>query len=602
MVLGAGIYVNRPSFETLYVGLERSDVTQISIALAEANIDFNVGADGGSIQVPVGMTGKARLLLAERGLPSSANAGYELFDNVGSLGLTSFMQEVTRVRALEGEIGRTIQQISGIAAARVHIVMPERGSFRKADQNPTASVMIRASATVGRNAAASIRHLVASSVPGLDVDDVTVLDSTGQLLASGDDPANSALNQSLGVVQNVQTELEKKIDNALAPFLGMDNFRTSVTARLNTDTQQIQETVFDPESRVERSTRVTKEEQKSSQQQPDNAATVQQNIPQAAPRGGAGPQSSDQAEKKEEQTNYEINSKTIATVKNSYTVERLSIAVVVNRGRLAAMVGEPVDQAKIDAYLQEMQKIVSSAAGIDANRGDVVTLNAMDFVETQLLDQAVLGSGYHGDADAQSWRHHQRARLRRRRLPGGLDGHAAAGSAARPWRKLPASSPRRIRRSRTARFLPGRQPVPVAPSWTASAPTSASTAPTICSAWAKTQAPSTVASRKDRKGALHAWSRSAKSAPQRSCANGLSRKPPDHTQKSSDSDKSRRIGGIFRCRRRCGCSALAVVSRANIVRVSAVAGHRPLKSTVRIVVPSPESRVRARDCNTLTRS
>lgn len=393
MVLGAGIYVNRPSFETLYVGLERSDVTQISIALAEANIDFNVGADGGSIQVPVGMTGKSRLLLAERGLPSSANAGYELFDNVGSLGLTSFMQEVTRVRALEGEIGRTIQQISGIAAARVHIVMPERGSFRKADQNPTASVMIRASATVGRNAAASIRHLVASSVPGLDFDDVTILDSTGQLLASGDDPANSALNQSLGVVQNVQTELEKKIDNALAPFLGMDNFRTSVTARLNTDTQQIQETMFDPESRVERSTRVTKEEQKSSQQQPDNAATVQQNIPQAAPRGGAGPQSNDQAEKKEEQTNYEINSKTIATVKNSYTVERLSIAVVVNRGRLAAMVGEPVDQAKIDAYLQEMQKIVSSAAGIDANRGDVVTLNAMDFVETQLLDQAIAGPG-----------------------------------------------------------------------------------------------------------------------------------------------------------------------------------------------------------------
>ncbi|WP_018234836.1 flagellar basal-body MS-ring/collar protein FliF [Ensifer sp. BR816] len=392
-VLGAAIYVNKPAFETLYVGLERSDVTQISIALAEANLDFEVGADGGSIQVPVGMTGKARLLLAERGLPSSANAGYELFDNVGSLGLTSFMQEVTRVRALEGEIARTIQQISGIAAARVHIVMPERGSFRKAEQTPTASVMIRASATIGRGAASSIRHLVASSVPGLDVDDVTILDSTGQLLASGDDPANSALNQSLGVVQNVQTDLEKKIDNALAPFLGMDNFRTSVTASLNTDAQQIQETVFDPESRVERSTRVIKEEQKSSQQQPDNAATVQQNVPQAAPRGGAGQQSSDEAEKKEEQTNYEINSKTIATVKNSYSIERLSIAVVVNRGRLAAMVGEGADQAKIDAYLQDMQKIVASAAGVDPNRGDVVTLNAMDFVETQLLDQPVAGPG-----------------------------------------------------------------------------------------------------------------------------------------------------------------------------------------------------------------
>ncbi|OBZ96531.1 flagellar M-ring protein FliF [Pararhizobium polonicum] len=394
MVLAAGLYVNKPSYETLYVGLESSDLNQISIALAEANINFAVGTDGKSLQVPVGMTGKARLYLAERGLPNSANAGYELFDNVGSLGLTSFMQEVTRVRALEGEIARTIQQISGISAARVHIVMADRGSFRRAEQKPTASVMIRASANIGRSAAGSIRHLVASSVPGLGIDDVTVLDSAGQLLASGDDPSNSAMNQSLGIVQNVQREIENNIDKALTPFLGMDNFRSSVTAKLNTDTQQIQETVFDPESRVERSTRVTKEQQKSSQQQPDNAATVQQNVPQAAPAGGTtGPQSNDQTEKKEEQTNYEINSKTVATVKSSYTLEKLSVAVVVNRGRVAAMIGEGADQAKIDAYIQEMQKIVASAVGLDPARGDMITLTAMDFVNTQLLDEAVAGPG-----------------------------------------------------------------------------------------------------------------------------------------------------------------------------------------------------------------
>ncbi|WP_075292473.1 flagellar basal-body MS-ring/collar protein FliF [Pararhizobium arenae] len=391
IVLAAGLYVNKPAYETLYVGLETSDLNQVSVALAEANMDFEVGGDGSSIQVPVGMTGKARLYLAERGLPNSANAGYELFDKVGSLGLTSFMQEVTRVRALEGEIARTIQQISGISAARVHIVMADRGSFRKAEQKPTASVMIRASATIGRNAAASIRHLVASSVPGLDIDGVTILDSSGQLLASGDDPANSAMNQSLSIVQSVQGEIESNIDKALAPFLGMDNFRASVTAQLNTDSQQIQETVYDPESRVERSTRVTKEEANSSQQQPDNAATVQQNVPQEAPSGGTGQQSSDQSEKKEEQTNYEINSKTVATIKNSYTVEKLSVAVVVNRGRIAAMVGEPADQAKVDAYIQEMQKIVSSAVGLDAARGDVITLTAMDFVDTELLDTAAAG-------------------------------------------------------------------------------------------------------------------------------------------------------------------------------------------------------------------
>ncbi len=394
IILFAAMYVNKPTYETLYVGLETNDLNQISIALSESGVDFEVGTDGKSLRVPAGSTSKARLLLAERGLPNSANAGYELFDNVGSLGLTSFMQEVTRVRALEGEIGRTIQTINGINAARVHIVMPDVGNFRRGAQKPTASLMIRAGSEAGRKAAASIRHLVASAVPGLDADDVTVLDSTGQMLASGEDGGNGAIGRNLGIVQSVLGEVESNIDKALAPFLGMDNFRSSVTAQLNTDTQQIQETIFDPESRVERSVRTTKEAQKSQQRQADTAATGEQNIPQAAPQaGGAGPESSDQSDKKEEQTNYEINQKTVATTRNSYKLEKLSVAVVVNRARVAKMVGEPADQAKVDAYLAEMQKIVSSAAGLDTARGDVVTVTAMDFMENQLLEEAASGPG-----------------------------------------------------------------------------------------------------------------------------------------------------------------------------------------------------------------
>lgn len=394
LVLGGAYYVNRPSFETLYVGLETSDLNQISMALSSGGIDFEVGADGKSIQVPVGQTGKTRLFLAERGLPSSTNAGYELFDNVGSLGLTSFMQEVTRVRALEGEIARTIQTIDGINAARVHIVMADRGSFRQAEQKPSASVMIRASQTTGRQAASSIRHLVAAAVPGLAIDDVTILDSAGQLLASGDDPTNSNLNRSLNIAQNVQLELENNIDKALAPFLGMDNFRASVTAKLNTDAQQVQETIYDPESKVERSVRVTKENQKSEQVSADQAATVEQNVPQGTPEGGAGPKSTDQNDKKEEQTNYEINSKTVATVRNGYTVEKLSVAVVVNEDRVRKLAGEPFDQAKYDAIIAEMQKIVTSAAGLDSTRGDVVNVSSVAFMENQLLQDSVAGDSF----------------------------------------------------------------------------------------------------------------------------------------------------------------------------------------------------------------
>ena len=141
----ASVYLNRPAYETLYVGLERSDVNQIGLVLGEAGIGFDVASDGTTVLVPAGKTAQARMLLAEKGLPTSANAGYELFDNVGSLGLTSFMQQITRVRALEGEIARTIQSISGIRAARVHIVMSERANFRRDEQKPSASVVIRSS-------------------------------------------------------------------------------------------------------------------------------------------------------------------------------------------------------------------------------------------------------------------------------------------------------------------------------------------------------------------------------------------------------------------------------------------------------------------------
>ena len=139
----AAYYLSRPNFETLYAGLDREDIGRIGAALRASGISFDVNPEGNAVSVPFGQTAQARMMLAERGLPQSANAGYELFDKVGALGLTSFMQEVTRVRALEGELARTIQLLRGVKAARVHIVMPDEGSFRRAKQQPSASVIIR---------------------------------------------------------------------------------------------------------------------------------------------------------------------------------------------------------------------------------------------------------------------------------------------------------------------------------------------------------------------------------------------------------------------------------------------------------------------------
>lgn len=385
LIIAAAIFLNKPTQETLYIGLSGEDVSQISQVLAEANISFAPGSDGTSIMVAAGMTNRARMLLAERGLPSSNTAGYELFDQVGSLGLTSFMQEITRVRALEGEIARTIQSINGITAARVHIVMADRGNFRQGDQKPSASVMVRTTNSMIDRGADSIRHLVAASVPGLSIDDVTVLDATGKLLASGDDPANSTLNRSMNVVQMVQGEIESNIYKALAPFLGVENFRASVAATVNTDSQQIQETVYDPESKVERSVRVTRDNQTSSQSSTDKPATVEQNIPTQAPAGGAGPKSSELVERKEEQTNFEINSKTTQTVRNSYQVQKLSIAVVVNKARIATMLGEQPTAEQTSAFMAQLQQVVNTAAGVNAERGDLASITTMDFLDSEIL-------------------------------------------------------------------------------------------------------------------------------------------------------------------------------------------------------------------------
>lgn len=377
----ASVYLNKPAYETLYVGLERSDVNQIGLVLGEAGIGFDVGSDGTTVLVPAGKTAAARMLLAEKGLPTSANAGYELFDHVGSLGLTSFMQQITRVRALEGEIARTIQSINGIKAARVHIVMSERANFRREEQQPSASVVIRANDVDAVKSATSIRYLVAAAVPGLGVDKVTVLDSSGTLLAAGDDPTNNSANRSLGVERTVETQIEDNIRRALAPYLGPDNFRASVKAEVNTDARQSEETTFDPNSRVERSIQVVKANENSNQSNASTPASVDQNLPQTAAPSSAGPQSSSQNQRKEETTNYEMNSKKVSTISNGYSLTKMSIAVVVNQQRLADILGKDSTPEKIAARIAEIQKMVTSAAGLDEARGDKINVSAVEFID-----------------------------------------------------------------------------------------------------------------------------------------------------------------------------------------------------------------------------
>ncbi len=371
-----GYYLSRPSQEVLYAGLDRQDVSGIGAALTEAGIPFDVSSDGTTILVRYAQTAQARMLLAEKGLPHSTNSGYELYDKLGSLGLTSFMQDVTRVRALEGELARTIQTMNGVRAARVHIVLPDEGSFRRARQPPSASVMIRTDTVSDARMGQAIRHLVAAALPGMTVDQVTVLNTDGTLLSSGGDLDDAAPGKMLTLENTVSKEVQDNVRKELAPYLGLHNFQISVAAKLNTDNRQTAETTYDPDSRVERSTRVVKENntiQNNSNQAPTSVASA---LPAEKSGSGDSKISNTDNSKREELTNYELSSKTVTTVSGGYTIDHMSIAILVNRATLQAATADA-----LHAKLADIESLVTSAAGLRKDRGDTIKVLAEDFAD-----------------------------------------------------------------------------------------------------------------------------------------------------------------------------------------------------------------------------
>ena len=373
-----GYVLSRPSTETLYAGLEKQDVARIGTALREANIGFDVSTDGASVLVGFGEAARARMLLAEKGLPGGASAGYELFDKLGSLGLTSFMQEVTRLRAIEGELARTIQLIKGVKAARVHIVMQDEGSFRRARQPPSASVIIRTELPSDNASAGAIRHLVAAAIPGLAMDQVTVINSDGTVLTAPDEGSEAGPNRMRALEKIVAQDARDAISRTLTPFLGLKNFQVSVSARVNTDKKQTNETIFNPESRVERSVRVTKENQISQNSVNQAATSVDRNLPQT--KGNSdGRQSNEENQKREELTNYELSSKTVTTVSAGYQIEQISVAVVINRQGLAEQLGAKAGPEAVAAQLSDLETLINSAAGLKRERGDTLKVSAVEF-------------------------------------------------------------------------------------------------------------------------------------------------------------------------------------------------------------------------------
>jgi flagellar M-ring protein FliF len=356
----------------LFAGVDMREAGEISQRLEAAEIPFELRGDGTSIFVARSRVLEARMMLSAEGLPSRGSIGYEIFDEPDALGQTQFQQNINRLRALEGELARTIASLDGIASARVHLVLPERQLFAREREQPSASIVLqlrRDELTSGQVRA--IRNLVASATPGLSANRVTILDETGRLLAAAQSE-EGAVAEGIDERQvAVEERIRRTVTDIVEGVVGQGNARVQVSAEM--DFSRISETSerFDPEGRVVRSTSST--EETSNEGGGAEAASAGINVPDAT-AGASGAGGGAENNSSQETVNYEISRTTRTEVSEGGRVRRLSVAVAVD-GVMTPGEGENAQATyapRSEEDMQRLTQLVRSAVGFNAERGDTV--------------------------------------------------------------------------------------------------------------------------------------------------------------------------------------------------------------------------------------
>lgn len=367
----------------LFSGIDLREAGEISQQLEQAGIEYELRGDGTTIFVPRSQVLSARLMLSESGLPSRGSVGYEIFDNPDALGQTQFQQNINRLRALEGELARTIASIEGVESARVHLVLPERQLFAREAEQPSASIVLklrRDPLTAGQVRA--IRNLVASATPGLTSNRVTILDETGALLAAATTGEGGEMaGEGVDARQTAQEQrIRATVTDIVESIVGPGAARVQVSADMDfsrvTETQQR----FDPEGRVVRSTSTSEDTSTGGAGGNGGGATAGANIPDGAGAAGAGGASGSESSRTEETTNYEISQTTRTEVSEGGRVRRLSVAVAVDGVTTPGADGAEATWAPRSAEeIQQITALVRSAVGFNEQRGDTVEVVSMRF-------------------------------------------------------------------------------------------------------------------------------------------------------------------------------------------------------------------------------
>ncbi len=406
----AGVFLgSKPDWRVLYANLADKDGGAIVAQLSQMNIPYKYTEGGSAILVPADKVHDTRLRLASQGLPKGSVVGFEMMES-NRFGMTQFQERLTFQRGLEGELTRSIQALSSVQSARVHLALPNQNGFFREQQKPSASVLVSLypARSLDRTQIAGIVHLIASSVPELAPSAVSVLDDTGKLLstpADGSGDSRGVDAEQLQYTQNIEQSFTRRILDILEPIVGKGNARAQVTA--DVDFSQTQSTSEShrpnqtPDSSAIRSQQLVETGAGAGApagpsgvpgavtNQPPGAATAPINAPAqtlaAAGTSGAGAQGAAAAGgKRESIINYEVD-KTVKVVRSSTgQLRRLSAAVVVNHRVGKDEAGNVTSVALTADQIDKMTALVRETIGFNKERGDSVNLmNAPFAVEKQ---------------------------------------------------------------------------------------------------------------------------------------------------------------------------------------------------------------------------
>ena len=377
------VLLSRPHMTPLYTGLDPAEAGRIVKAVEGMGVPVAAAFDGTAVQVPESEVARLRMLLAEKGLPSRGGIGYELFDTDKPLGITSFMQRMNRLRAMEGELARTIETLAGVEAARVHIVLPDREEFSRSAPKPTSSVVVRmrGNSPMERRQALAIRHLVSAAVPNLKASAVTVLDASGEVQLTEEDGDGVTAAKADGLRVAHENRISRAIEQMLVARLGQGNVRVQVAVDVETKREVVRSQSFDPNSQVVRSTQTVQEQDRSLDTSGDPPVTAEQNLPQREVKAQSqNNRSSSDSKRQEETVNYEISNVARETVIEPGDIRRVSVAVLVNGTWKTAADGVRNYEPRTAEELQRITELVRSAMGFDQGRGDRVTVDNLEFV------------------------------------------------------------------------------------------------------------------------------------------------------------------------------------------------------------------------------